>query len=307
MTLGDPRGIGPEIARRALAEPLDAEITVVGAEDQIGDIPARSRISVGAWGLGSGDSDQDRHRVMRAGRIAGHAVESAVRLALAKEVDAIVTAPAHKHALHLAGFPYPGHTEWLAHLAGDVEVAMMLAAEAVPQDTGSHPLRVVLVTTHVPFRDVPALLTVERVVRTGRIVDRALRSWWGIAQPRLAVCAVNPHAGESGLFGDEEERVLKPAANQLGAAGPLPADTVFVRAMRGEFDAVLAPYHDVGMTAIKVAAFGRAVNVTLGLPFPRTSPDHGTALDIAGTGKADASSMREALELAIKLVGRLPS
>jgi 4-hydroxythreonine-4-phosphate dehydrogenase len=307
VTLGDPRGIGPEIARRALAEPLDAEITVVGAEDQIGDIPAQSRISVGAWGLGSGDSDQDRHRVMRAGRIAGHAVESAVRLALAKEVDAIVTAPAHKHALHLAGFPYPGHTEWLAHLAGDVEVAMMLAAEAVPQDTGSHPLRVVLVTTHVPFRDVPALLTVERVVRTGRIVDRALRSWWGIAQPRLAVCAVNPHAGESGLFGDEEERVLKPAANQLGAAGPLPADTVFVRAMRGEFDAVLAPYHDVGMTAIKVAAFGRAVNVTLGLPFPRTSPDHGTALDIAGTGKADASSMREALELAIKLVGRLPS
>ncbi len=307
MTLGDPRGIGPEIARRALAEPLDAEITVVGAEDQIGDIPAQSRISVGAWGLGSGDSDQDRHRVMRAGRIAGHAVESAVRLALAKEVDAIVTAPAHKHALHLAGFPYPGHTEWLAHLAGDVEVAMMLAAEAVPQDTGSHPLRVVLVTTHVPFRDVPALLTVERVVRTGRIVDRALQSWWGIAQPRLAVCAVNPHAGESGLFGDEEERVLKPAANQLGAAGPLPADTVFVRAMRGEFDAVLAPYHDVGMTAIKVAAFGRAVNVTLGLPFPRTSPDHGTALDIAGTGKADASSMREALELAVKLVGRLPS
>ena len=125
----------------------------------------------------------------------------------------------------------------------------------------------------------------------------------GIAAPRLAVCAVNPHAGESGLFGDEEERVLRPAAEALGAAGPLPADTVFVRAMRGEFDAVLAPYHDVGMTAIKVAAFGRAVNVTLGLPFPRTSPDHGTALDIAGTGKADASSMRAAIELAVKLAG----
>jgi 4-hydroxythreonine-4-phosphate dehydrogenase len=123
-------------------------------------------------------------------------------------------------------------------------------------------------------------------------------------RPRLAVCAVNPHAGESGLFGDEEERILRPAAAALGAAGPLPADTVFVRALRGEFDAVLAPYHDVGMTAIKVAAFGRAVNVTLGLPFPRTSPDHGTAFDIAGSGRADPSSMRAALELASQLASR---
>jgi 4-hydroxythreonine-4-phosphate dehydrogenase len=145
---------------------------------------------------------------------------------------------------------------------------------------------VVLVTTHVPFRDVPALLTQDRVVRTGRITERGLREWWGIERPRLALCAVNPHAGESGLFGDEEERVLRPAAEVLGAAGPLPADTVFVRALRGEFDAVLA------------------VNVTLGLPFPRTSPDHGTAFDIAGTGRADASSMRKALELAIALAGR---
>ena len=295
VTLGDPRGIGPEITARALAEPLDAEITVVGAEDQIAAIPAQRRVPVGAWGLGSGERPEDRARTIRAGRVAGHAVETAVRLALQGEVDGIVTAPAHKHTLHLAGFPYPGHTEWLAHLAGDVDVAMMLASEE---------LRVVLVTTHVPFRDVPALLTTDRVVRTGRTTERALREWWGITSPRLAVCAVNPHAGENGLFGDEEERVLRPAAVALGAAGPLPADTVFVRAMRGEFDAVLAPYHDVGMTAIKVAAFGRAVNVTLGLPFPRTSPDHGTALDIAGTGRADASSMRVALELAVRLAGR---
>ena len=145
------------------------------------------------------------------------------------------------------------------------------------------------------------MLSVDRVTRTGRITQRGLKEWWGIESPRIAVCAVNPHASEGGLFGDEEERVLGPAAKALGATGPLPADTVFVRAMRGEFDAVLAPYHDVGMTAIKVAAFGRAVNVTLGLPFPRTSPDHGTALDIAGTGKADASSMRAALELAVRL------
>jgi 4-hydroxythreonine-4-phosphate dehydrogenase len=304
VTLGDPRGIGPEITAQALSQPIAAEITIIGAEDQISAVPAARRVSLGLWELGSGDSDQDRARAIRAGRIAGHGVETAVKLALAGEVDAIVTAPAHKHALHLAGFPYPGHTEWLAHLAGDVDVAMMLAADAVPGDASSHPLRVVLVTTHVPFRDVPALLTLDRVVRTGKIVQRGLREWWGMERPRLAVCAVNPHAGESGLFGDEEERVLRPAAETLGAVGPLPADTVFVRAMRGEFDAVLAPYHDVGMTAIKVAAFGRAVNVTLGLPFPRTSPDHGTAFDIAGTGTADSSSMRTAIELAARLAGR---
>jgi 4-hydroxythreonine-4-phosphate dehydrogenase len=304
VTLGDPRGIGPEITEAALAQPLDAEITLVGAEDQVRPITAQRKLAVGTWGLGSGEENLDRSRVIRAGRIAGHAVETAVKLALSGEVDAIVTAPAHKHALHLAGFPYPGHTEWLAHLAGDVDVAMMLAAEPPRAEPGGHPFRVVLVTTHVPFRDVPALLTTELVVRTGRTVNRALQGWWGIARPRLAVCAVNPHAGESGLFGDEEERVLEPAAAELGAAGPLPADTVFVRALRGEFDAVLAPYHDVGMTAIKVAAFGRAVNVTLGLPFPRTSPDHGTALDIAGTEKADPSSMRAAIELAAKLAGK---
>ena len=303
VTMGDPRGIGREITAQALAEPLDADITVIGAEDQIAGIPAGRRVPVGSWGLGSGE-DGDRKRTIRAGRIAGTAVETAARLALDGEVDAIVTAPAHKHALHLAGFPYPGHTEWLAHLAGDVDVAMMLAAEASAEDPKALPLRVVLITTHVPFRDVPSLLTMDRVVRTGRTVERALREWWGIERPRIVICAVNPHAGESGLFGDEETRVLRPAAETLGAAGPLPADTVFVRAMRGEFDAVLAPYHDVGMTAIKVAAFGRAVNVTLGLPFPRTSPDHGTALDIAGTGRADASSMRAAIDLAAKLASR---
>jgi 4-hydroxythreonine-4-phosphate dehydrogenase len=267
-------------------------VTLIGADDQIAEIPAMRRVPVGSWRLGSGELPDDRGRAIRAGRLAGHAVETAVKLACAGEVDAIVTAPAQKHALHLAGFPYPGHTEWLAHLAGDVDVAMMLAAEE---------LRVVLVTTHVALRDVPALLTQDRIVRTGRITQESLRDWWGIDQPRLALCALNPHAGESGLFGDEEERVLRPAAKALGAAGPFPADTIFVRAIQGEYDAVLAPYHDVGMTAIKVAAFGRAVNITLGLPFPRTSPDHGTAFDIAGSGRADPSSMRAAIELAGRL------
>jgi 4-hydroxythreonine-4-phosphate dehydrogenase len=298
VTLGDPRGIGPEITARALETPLDADILLIGAEDQIGQIAAPSRMAVGTWGEGLGEHGAGRpgpSRAVRAGRITGAAIEAAARLALSGEVDAIVTGPAHKHALNLAGFQWPGHTEWLAHLAGDVEVAMMLAADR---------LRVVLVTTHVPFRSVPQLLTTEKIVRTGRVTQRGLREWWGIAEPRIALCALNPHAGESGLFGDEEERVMRPAAETLGASGPWPADTVFVRAMRGEFDAVLAPYHDVGMTAIKVAAFGRGVNVTLGLPFPRTSPDHGTAFDIAGTGRADPASMRQALELAVELAGR---
>lgn len=295
VTLGDPRGIGPEIVARALEAPLDAEVTVLGADDQVAAVPANHRIIVGPWGLGSGEqlsATPGPSRVVQAGRIAGHAIERAAGLALAGEVDAIVTGPIHKHALHQAGFAWPGHTEWLAELAGGVEVAMMLASDR---------LRVVLVTTHVALRDVPALVTQDRVVRTGRVTLAALRGWFGVAAPRLAVCALNPHAGEGGLFGDEDERVLRPAAKALGAAGPLPADTVFVRAMRGEFDAVLAPYHDVGMTAIKVASFGEAVNVTLGLPFPRTSPDHGTAFDIAGKGVADAGSMRAALELAVQL------
>jgi 4-hydroxythreonine-4-phosphate dehydrogenase len=296
ITLGDPRGIGPEITAAALAGGVDAEVVLVGAEDQVAPIAAGRKVVVGQWGEGSGEAGGSAKagpsRVVRAGRIAGAGVETAARLAMAGEVDAIVTAPAHKHALHLAGYPWPGHTEWLAHLAGDVDVAMMLASEE---------LRVVLVTTHVPFRSVPSLLTTDKIVRTGRTTMQGLRQWWGIAEPRLALCALNPHAGESGLFGDEEARVMAPAAAQLGAAGPFPADTVFVRAMRGEFDAVLAPYHDVGMTAIKVAAFGRGVNVTLGLPFPRTSPDHGTALDIAGQGKADSASMRQAIELAVRL------
>lgn len=295
VTLGDPRGIGPEIVARALRAPLDADVTLVGAEDQLAALPAARRIPVGQWGAGSGAGALDRPRAVRAGMIAGHSVETAARLALTGEVDAIVTAPLEKHALRLAGFPFPGHTEWLAHLAGDVPVAMMLAAEQ---------LRVVLVTTHVPLRDVPILLTTDKIVRTGQVTLRALRDWFGIAAPRLALCALNPHAGEQGLFGDEEARILAPAAKALGAAGPFPADTVFVRAMRGEFDAVLAPYHDVGMTAIKVAAFGEGVNITLGLPFPRTSPDHGTAFDIAGTGTADARSMRKAIDLACELAGR---
>ena len=241
--------------------------------------------------VGSWDDDGERSE-LEAGRAAAQSIEAAARQALAGQVDAIVTGPVHKQALHTAGYQYPGVTEFLAHLAGDVPVAMMLA-------TGR--LRVVLVTTHLPLRDVVSTISTERIVQAGRITTDALQRWWGIAEPRLAVCALNPHAGEGGLFGDEDERVLHPAATALGAAGPLSADTVFVKALRGEFDAVLAPYHDVGMTAVKVSGFGTGVNVTLGLPFIRTAPDHGTAFDIAGKGVADAGSMRAALELAVQL------
>ncbi len=295
VTLGDPRGIGPEVVARALGEaPLGADVVLVGPDDQLSGIPARSRLGVGVWGART-LKDAGGERAKEAGLITVRAIERAVWLARAGDVDAVVTGPVEKRALHLAGYRFPGVTELLSHLTGNTPTAMMLAA-------GS--LRVVLVTTHIPLRDVPQRLTTALIVATGRITATALARWWGKAPPRIALCALNPHAGEGGLFGDEDDRVLRPAAEQLGAAGPFPADTVFVRALRGEFDAVLAPYHDVGMTAVKVAGFGKGVNVTLGLPFPRTAPDHGTAFDIVGKGVADPGSMRLALELAVTLAER---
>jgi 4-hydroxythreonine-4-phosphate dehydrogenase len=185
----------------------------------------------------------------------------------------------------------------LAALTGS-RVAMMLASEK---------LRVVLATTHMPLREAIESLDEEIIVETARITRDGLHDWFGIAAPRIALCALNPHAGDSGRFGNEDADLLTPAARSAKIAGPFPADTVFVRAMRGEFDAVIAPYHDVGMTAIKVASFGSAVNVTLGLPFPRTSPDHGTALDIAGQDRADPSSMIAATLLCASIAARAQS
>jgi 4-hydroxythreonine-4-phosphate dehydrogenase len=181
---------------------------------------------------------------------------------------------------------------------------MMLAA-ITPVAGATNPLRVVLATTHIPLREVVAAVTRAAIVDAATVTRRGLQEWFGIAEPRIALCALNPHAGDSGRFGREDDELLRPAAEEAGIAGPFPADTVFVRAMRGAFDAVIAPYHDVGMTAIKVASFGSAVNVTLGLPFPRCSPDHGTALDIAGKGVADASSMIAAIVLCARIARRL--
>jgi len=293
VTLGDPRGIGPEIVAKALADARvraardgDAPVTwvVVGAAGT--EVPAD--VAVGAWAP-SGDAARD---VPLAGRLAGLAVKRATALAMTGEVAAIVTAPLDKAALFAGGFDYPGHTEMLAALTG-APTTMMLASDR---------LRVVLATTHLALRDVPAAVTSEAIVQAAIRTREGLQQGFGIASPRIALCAMNPHAGDHGRFGDEDDRVLAPAARAAGIAGPFPADTVFVRAMRGEFDAVIAPYHDVGMTAIKVASFGEAVNVTLGLPFPRTSPDHGTAIDIAGQGIASAESLIAAMLLAVRLV-----
>jgi 4-hydroxythreonine-4-phosphate dehydrogenase len=272
MTVGDPRGIGPEIVAKALADPRVGErcdIVVVGPEGtevSVGE-------SVGRW-LPNSDA-------ALAGKLSGLAIERAVEMALAGVVEGIVTAPIDKAALQAGGYDFPGHTEMLGTLTGS-RVAMMLASDK---------LRVVLATTHIPLRRVTESLSAESITEAARITREGLREWFGIAEPRIALCALNPHAGDSGRFGSEDTELLAPAAKAAGIAGPFPADTVFVRAMRGEFDAVIAPYHDVGMTAIKVASFGSAVNVTLGLPFPRTSPDHGTALDIAGQNRADPGSM----------------
>jgi len=285
ITLGDPRGIGAEITRKALADPRVAGAcrwVVVGPSGL--ECPADE--AIGEW--------HARQSEANAGRLAGKAIARAVELAVAGAVQGIVTAPIDKHALLAGGYDYPGHTEMLAALTGR-DVVMMLASDR---------LRVVLATTHVALRDVPRLLTPDVIARTARVTREGLRTAFGIAEPRIALCALNPHAGDGGRFGREDDDLLAPAARASGLLGPFPADTVFVRAMRGEFDAVIAPYHDVGMTAIKVASFGSAVNVTLGLPFPRTSPDHGTAMDIAGQGKADASSMIEAILLAARLAVR---
>ena len=297
VTLGDVRGIGPEIVLRSAAsrEVRDAaDLVLIGPAGAGVDVDEQT----GTW------SERD-HSAANAGRFAGRAIERAVALALEGEVDGIVTAPLDKAALLAGGYSYPGHTEMLATLTGR-RVAMMLAATK-PAAGSTNPLRVVLATTHLPLRDVVAAVTRAAIVDAAHVARRGLQEWFGIAEPRIALCALNPHAGDGGRFGREDDDVLRPAAEEAGISGPFPADTVFVRAMRGAFDAVIAPYHDVGMTAIKVASFGSAVNVTLGLPFPRCSPDHGTALDIAGKGVADPSSMIAATVLCAEIARRIGS
>jgi 4-hydroxythreonine-4-phosphate dehydrogenase len=282
ITVGDPAGIGPEIAMQAAA---DARVLDVCTPILYGPHDAAA---LAAFPTGELSAD--------AGRAAYEAVARAVEDARLGRVDAIATAPINKEAWALAGIPWRGHTDLLAALTHTPRGAMMFYAEE---------LRVVLATVHVPLKQVPSLLTRELV---DDIIDLTAREMprFGYQRPRLAFAGLNPHAGEHGIIGDEDERVLRPAVEAakrrgIDISGPWPGDTVFARAARGEFDVVIACYHDQGLIPVKLLAFGKAVNVTLGLPIVRTSVDHGTAFDIAGKGVADPSSLVEAVRLAAKL------
>jgi 4-phospho-D-threonate 3-dehydrogenase / 4-phospho-D-erythronate 3-dehydrogenase len=282
ITMGDPAGIGPEIAERAADDPrvqAACEPVLYGPPNLAAFTP----------GLLSPE----------AGRAAYDCLVRAVADARDGVVQAVATAPINKLAFAKAGLPWKGHTDLLAHLCGVQQVRMLFYARE---------LNVVLATVHVPLAEVPRLLTRELVRDTITIAAAAMPRF-GVDDPRLAVAGLNPHAGEDGLLGAEEQYVIAPAIDEARAtgirvAGPISADTVFTRAARGEFDVVVACYHDQGLIPVKLLAFGRAVNVTIGLPIVRTSVDHGTAFDIAGKGKADPASMIEAVLLAARLAGQ---
>ena len=324
LSIGDPCGIGPEIALRLLAEgSLPARVLLLG-DARVLDrdralVPAAPRVPVFASaaafaasespvGLDERADAQGRRRL--GGSLPPRAVVSAAAgaachdwvlrgadLALAGEVDAMVTGPIHKEAWGAAGIESPGHTEALRDRAGVPHVLMLMVGG---------PLRVALATIHEPLSRVPSLLSREGLGRDLRLLDADLRARFGIAEPRIAVCGLNPHAGEGGRFGSEEKEVIAPAVADARAAGiraegPFPADACIPRAAKGSFDAVLAMYHDQGLPAVKTLHPRTAVNVTLGLPFVRTSVDHGTAFDVAGRGVADASSLCAATALAVAL------
>jgi 4-hydroxythreonine-4-phosphate dehydrogenase len=279
ITAGDPAGIGPEIAAKAAADRrvLDVCRPVIFAAQQASDVP-----------LGQVSAE--------AGRAAYETIVRAVSAARAGEVDALATAPVNKLAFARAGLPWKGHTDLIAHLCDTPRVAMLFY---------SRQLTVVLATVHIPLADVPAALTPERLLETIELTAAWLPCV-GATRPRIAVAGLNPHAGENGLLGHEDAAVIVPVVADARArgcevSGPWPADTVFVRAVKGEFDAVVACYHDQGLVPVKLLAFGEAVNVTIGLPIIRTSVDHGTAFDIAGRGIADAGSMVQAVLLAARL------
>jgi 4-hydroxythreonine-4-phosphate dehydrogenase len=279
ITAGDPAGIGPEVAARAAADPRVLDV----CEPIVYGPPAGGVFAPGELSAA-------------AGRAAYDVIVRAVADARQGVVQAIATAPVNKEAFRLAGLEWSGHTDLLAHLTGSRHVAMMFYSDA---------LRVVLATVHIPLAEVPRALTQASLDATIALTARELPRF-GIAAPRIAVAGLNPHAGEHGLFGDEEQTAIRPAidacrARGIDVSGPYPGDTVFVRARRGDFDVVVACYHDQGLIPVKLVAFGQAVNVTLGLPIIRTSVDHGTAFDIAGKGIADPESMITAVLLAARL------
>ncbi len=330
LTLGDVAGIGPEVVVRACAETrvrAACRPVIVGHPDVVRRAIAHSRLNVDVaevaqpndfsssaaltcWNPPSASHNVSDvapgHNDARAGRAAYEYLVAAAKAALAKQVDAITTAPLSKAALHLAGLKYPGHTEILAEVCGVRDFGMMLFLPSSEAVKSPHGLGVVHVTLHASIRSVPDLLTTVGIVEKIELIDGFLRRV-GCPSPRVAVCALNPHAGEEGIFGSEESRIIGPAVQRVGdqrrinVTGPLPADTLFRRAAAGEFDAVVAMYHDQGHIAFKLIGFQSAVNVTLGLPIVRTSPSHGTAFDIAWQTPADPSGMIEAILIAAKL------
>jgi 4-phospho-D-threonate 3-dehydrogenase / 4-phospho-D-erythronate 3-dehydrogenase len=330
ITMGDPAGIGPEIAAKAMAEPevrekarplVIGDARVMASAARVArvnqEVRALARVSEATFApdrievLDLANADPAAFAIGRVSAVCGRAayeyIERGVRLAQEGAIAAIVTAPVNKEALAAAGVRHSGHTEILAELTGTKAYAMLLMGKE---------LRVIHVTTHVALRRVPELVTRERVARTIRLGDRAMRDL-GIARPRIAVCGLNPHAGENGLFGDEEQVAIGPAiANVRGegidATGPYPADTLMSRAAGGEFDCVVAMFHDQGHTPVKALGFRydeakkawtglSGVNVTVGLPILRVSVDHGTAFDRAGTGTANPESMVEAILVAAEM------
>ncbi|HET8645522.1 MAG TPA: 4-hydroxythreonine-4-phosphate dehydrogenase PdxA, partial [Vicinamibacteria bacterium] len=306
VTAGDPAGIGPEVVLKALASPArpQADVVVFGPAALIDararrfSLPALGDLGVEVVDVPALDEVRLGHPSLPGGRVAAEAVVAAARAALAGQVAGLVTAPISKEALHVAGYTWPGHTEILAEVSGVRDFAMMFVGGG---------LRVALLTMHQPLRTVPESIRTDLVTRVVRLVDRELPRFGG--RGTIALCGLNPHAGEGGLLGSEEHAVLAPAvailrAEGIDVAGPLPADTVFVRAVKGEFAAVVAGYHDQGLIPVKLASFGKAVNVTLGLPFVRTSVDHGTGFDIVEKGIASESSLLEAMRLAVELTSR---
>jgi 4-hydroxythreonine-4-phosphate dehydrogenase len=322
ITMGDPAGIGPEVVLKAVAEEEVRRtcVPVIIGDAQLLAHTARTLDLQCGYDIVRFDERLPEHIsepvIFHLDNISGHIepgiesgtagkaaagyIEAAVRLCAAGDVDAISTAPINKRALFLGGYSFPGHTEFLAQLTSTEEYAMAFVASN---------LRIVLLSTHVPLAEAIRLVERDRIISIARLTHRELRRW-GIERPRIAVAALNPHGAEGGLFGVEEASEILPAVEAcqsgdgLDVRGPFSADTVFLRASRGEFDAVIACYHDQAMIPVKCLSFGEAVNVTLGLPFIRTSVDHGTAFDIAGKGLAEHSSMLAAITLAAELSSR---
>jgi 4-hydroxythreonine-4-phosphate dehydrogenase len=290
LTSGEPAGIGPELCVRVARAVRAAELVVIGDRSLLGGAPRIEHVPL-ARPATPGKLDPGNARYVLA------ILDRAIRGCMQGEFAAMVTAPVQKSVINDAGIAFTGHTEYLAEHAGAEHVVMMLAGGG---------LRVALATTHLPLADVPRAITALSLGKTLRVLDGDLRRRFRIARPRILVAGINPHSGESGHLGHEDMEIIAPAiaaARQAGidASGPLPADTLFVPERLQDADAVLAMYHDQGLPVLKYASFGRGVNITLGLPFVRTSVDHGTALELAGTGRADDGSLREALELAIEL------